>query len=200
MANLTTTILLVLGAVFIIQLIYPPITQQFWLDPSLTLTEPWRLLTSIFLHASILHITLNALALYMFGTILETQISRKDYLITFFVAGLLGGLAYYSTYLIGIIPSIPALGASGAIYGILGATAIMLPDMRIFFFVFPMRMREAVVLWIILEFLGTFDISSGVASAAHLGGLFFGLAYGWWIRNRRPEFYQPGWEQSQPAF
>lgn len=198
MANITTYLLLAIGFMFVMQLIFPPLTDAFIFDPSLALSQPWRFVTSIFLHANILHIFFNAYALFMFGTVLETQISEKDYLIIFFGAGLLGGIFYYSTYLLGIIPAIPALGASGAIYGILAATAIFLPNMRIFFFIFPMRMREAALLWVAMEFLGTFDISSGIASAAHLGGLFFGFAYAWWIKSKPPEFYQPTWEaQSQ---
>ncbi len=195
MANLTTYLLLAIGFMFVMQLVFPPITDAFIFDPSLALSQPWRFVTSIFLHADILHIFFNAYALFMFGSILETQISEKDYLIIFFGAGLLGSIFYYATYVLGIIPAIPALGASGAIYGILAATAIFLPNMRIFFFIFPMRMREAAILWVVMEFIGTFDISSGIASAAHLGGLFFGFAYGWWLKSRPPEFYQPAWEQ-----
>ncbi|MDD5171693.1 MAG: rhomboid family intramembrane serine protease [Candidatus ainarchaeum sp.] len=194
MANISTYLLAILGIVFILQLISDPVTGLFIFDPALALTQPWRFITSMFLHGSITHLFFNAYALFMFGSILETQISKKDYLIIYFGAGLLGGLLYYATYLLGIIPPIPALGASGAIYGILGATAILLPEMRIFFFFFPIKMRYAAILWFALEFLGTFDISSGIASAAHLGGLIFGVAYAWYLSKRQPEFYQPSWE------
>ncbi|NYZ74611.1 rhomboid family intramembrane serine protease [Candidatus Micrarchaeota archaeon] len=198
MVNVSSYLLALIGIVFVFQLLTNidsgPVTALFIFAPTLALTEPWRFITSMFLHGSFTHLFFNAYALFMFGSILETQISKKDYLIIYFGAGLLGGLLYYATYLFGIIPPIPALGASGAIYGILGATAILLPEMRIFFFFFPIKMRYAAILWFFMEFLGTFDVSSGIASAAHLGGLIFGLAYAWHISRKEPEFYQPSWE------
>lgn len=196
MANVSTYLLAIIGIVFLFQLISDPVTELLIFAPTLALAEPWRFITSMFLHGSFTHLFFNAYALFMFGSILETQISKKDYLLIYFGAGLLGGLLYYATYLLGIIPPIPALGASGAIYGILGATAIILPEMRIFFFFFPIKMRYAAILWFAMEFLGTFDISSGIASAAHLGGLVFGVAYAWHLSKRQPEFYQPAWETS----
>ncbi|MCX8205806.1 MAG: rhomboid family intramembrane serine protease, partial [Candidatus Micrarchaeota archaeon] len=93
----------------------------------------------------------------------------------------------------GIAPPVPALGASGAIYAILGALAIVAPDMVVFLMFIPLRMRQAAVLWVIIEFFGTFNTMSGIASAAHLGGLVLGLAYAYFAL-RRPyeqiEFYK----------
>lgn len=170
-----------------LQMISPAVTDALMFDPLKAFSEPWRFVTSMFLHGGLMHIFFNAYALFMFGSILETRVSGRDYLILFFGAGLLGGFLYYLTYAIGIIPPIPALGASGAIYGILGATAIMLPDLRIFFWFFPMKLRYAAILWVVIEFAGTFDYSSGVASAAHLGGLLFGLVYAWNLKRQTQE-------------
>lgn len=195
MANLSTYLLAILGIVFILQLVSDPVTELFIFAPTLAFTEPWRFITSMFLHGSPTHLFFNAYALFMFGGLLESQVRKKDYLIIYFGAGILGGLLYYATYLLGIIPPIPALGASGAIYGILGAVAILLPDVRIFFLFFPIKLRYAAILWFAMEFMGTFDISSGIASAAHLGGLIFGLGYAWYLNRRGPEPYQPTWEQ-----
>ncbi len=62
---------------------------------------------------------------------------------------------------------------------------------------FPVRMRYAAILWFLLEFLGTFDQTSGIGAAAHLGGLVFGLAYAWYLSRKPPEFYNQGWEWEQ---
>ena len=196
MANISTYLLVIIGGIFVLQLISDPVTSLFIFDPLLALSQPWRFITSMFLHGSLTHLFFNAYALFLFGNVLETQVSKKDYLIIYFGAGLLGGLLYYASYLLGIIPPIPALGASGAIYGLLGAVAILLPNMRIFFWFIPMKMRYAAILWLVLEFVGTFNIASGIASAAHLGGLIFGLAYAYYISRRPPEFHEPTWEQS----
>ena len=194
MANLSTYLLGAIGIVFLFQLISDPVTNLFIFDPALALSQPWRFITSIFLHASLTHIFFNGYALFMFGSILETQVSKRDYLAIFFGAGLLGSILYYVTYIIGIIPPIPALGASGAIYGILGAVAVLLPDLRIFFWFFPMKIRYAAILWFLFEFVGTFDITSGVASAAHFGGLIFGVAYAWFIsRGERYHTHPSEW-------
>ena len=195
MANLSLYLLAVIGIVFVLQLMIPGLTELFVFVPALAFTQPWRFLTSMFLHAGIMHIFFNAYALFLFGTILESRISSRDYLIIFFAAGFLGGFLYYLTYVIGLIPSIAALGASGAIYGILGAVAVFLPNLRIFVWFIPMRMREAAILWLAIEFLGTFDISSGIASAAHLGGLLFGLGYGWYLKKKAKE--AQWWQQAQ---
>ncbi len=194
MANLSTYLMLLIGGVFLLQMASPAFTDAFVFDPYLAFSEPWRFITSMFLHGGMMHLFFNAYALFMFGSILETRISRKDYLAIYLGAGLIGGILYFLTTL-GPWPPLcegpggtailcSALGASGAIYGILGAVAILLPDMRIFFMFFPVRMREAAFLWIALEFLGTFDQSSGIGSAAHLGGLLFGLAYAWYLKNK----------------
>jgi len=195
MSNLTTTLLAAIGIAFVLQLMFPFFTDALDFDPALALTQPWRFITSIFLHASLLHIFFNTYALFMFGSLLERKVSGLEYLIVFFGAGLAGGISYYMTYMLGMT-TMPALGASGAIYGIMGATAILLPEIRLFMLFFPMSIRQAAVVWIVLEFLGTFDTSSGIASAAHLGGLLFGLACGWYLQRQRryevPEFTWTG--------
>jgi len=183
MGKITNYLLLSIGIIFIFQLMVPGLTEAFYFVPAVAFSQPWRFLTSMFLHdpTDIFHILFNAFALFMFGAILETRISSKDYLLIYFGAGLFGGLCYYATYLVGIIPSIPALGASAAIYGIMAAVAMLMPEVRVFFLVFPMSIRQAAIIWVIIEFLGTFDPTSGIASAAHLGGLFFGFMYAWLV-------------------
>ncbi len=185
MGRVSLYLLAAIALVFIIQLAVPGFTESYVFDPSLAIAQPWRFVTCMFLHADPTHILFNGLALFMFGTILDRQVSSRQFLFIYFGAGIFGGLLYYATYLLGIIPPIPALGASGAIYGILGTVAILLPDLRIFFYFIPMKIRYAVIVWIIIEFLGTFDISSGIASAAHLGGLLFGIACGYYLKTRR---------------
>jgi membrane associated rhomboid family serine protease len=197
MANLSTYLLMLIGLMFVLQLLTGGldgmVTHLFVFVPSLALTEPWRFLSSMFLHGSLLHLFFNGYALFLFGSILERKVSRKDYLVIFFAAGLIGGLAYYSTYLFGIIPDIPALGASGAVFGILGAVAVLLPNLRIFVWFIPMSMRQAAIFWLVLEFIGTFNVASGIASAAHLGGLVFGLGYAWYLKNRPMDVYEDPW-------
>jgi len=122
---------------------------------------PWTLLTAIFLHASILHIAFNAFFLLFFGFILEEQVSKSRWVMTFFITGLVGSLGFVGydllAYFVTGTPTIDcAVGASGAVYGIMG-TAVGF---------------KVVVL---LIFLLGLDIFSGGGGPAHLGGLVAGL-------------------------
>ncbi len=123
---------------------------------------PWTVLTAIFLHASILHIAGNVFFLLFFGFILEEQVSKSRWVTTFFLTGIVGSLGFvgYDLLVYSLAPNdfVPdcAVGASGAIYGIMG-TAVGLK----------------VVL--LLIFLLGLDIFAGGGGPAHLGGLVAGL-------------------------
>src|SRR6266487_80206 len=125
---------------------------------------PWTILTTIFLHANILHIASNLLFLLLFGFILEEQVTKSQWLATFFMTGMIGSLSFValdvaSNALTGVPNSSSwdcAVGASGAVYGIMG-TAVGLK----------------VVL--LLIFLLGLNIFAGGGTPAHLGGLVAGL-------------------------
>jgi len=190
MTSVSFILLVVMVICFIAQMAVPWFTNAFIFDPSVAFSQPWRFITSIFLHGSAMHIFWNGYALFMFGSILERVVSKIQFLTLFFVSGIVGSLLYYLTIVFGLIPPIPALGASGAIYGILGALAILTPNLTLFFFFFPLRIKDAAILWVVLEFLGSFNASSGIASAAHLGGLVFGLLYGKYMKDQGAGYFE----------
>ncbi len=163
------------------------ITELFYFDPAVAIAQPYRFITSVFLHGSITHLFYNMFALAMFGPLLETKLGASKFMQLFIAGGIIGSVLYYLFVIIGISPPIPALGASGAIYAILGALSMITPNLVIYFWFFPMRIRNAAILWIALEFLGAFNPNSGIASAAHLGGLIFGIAYGWFINKQHSD-------------
>ena len=123
---------------------------------------PWTVLTAIFLHANIIHIVSNVFFLLFFGFILEEQVSKSRWVMTFFITGLVGSLGFVGYDVLGYLLSggIPAVdcavGASGAVYGIMG-TAVGLKVV------------------ILLIFLLGLDIFAGGGGPAHLGGLVAGL-------------------------
>jgi membrane associated rhomboid family serine protease len=123
---------------------------------------PWTVLTAIFLHASILHIASNVFFLLFFGLILEEQVSKSRWVTTFFITGLVGSLGFVGYDVLGYLlsggpPTLDcAVGASGAVYGIMG-TAVGLKVV------------------ILLIFLLGLDIFAGGGGPAHLGGLIAGL-------------------------
>ncbi len=167
--------------VFLGQVVWPPLTEMFFLEPAKIAAEPWRIITSMFLHGGWLHLFFNGFALYMFGPYLEQIIGSRRFLAVYFLSGIAGALAYAATYYLGILPaSIPALGASGAIFGILGAVAVLRPNLPIYMWFVPMPMKFAALVWVGLSLIETFNVT-GVAGAAHLGGLVVGavMAYAW---------------------
>ena len=166
-------LLIIIFISFMFQAAIPQYTEMFYLNP-LDL-QFFQLITSIFLHGGAMHLLFNSYALFAFGPVLESRIGRNNFLALFFGAGIAGNLLYYFTIVLGIIPPIPALGASGAIFGIFGGLVITDPNMRLLIFgIIPMKIRDMAILFFVLEFFGTFNSASGIASAAHLGGLVVG--------------------------
>ncbi len=155
-------------------------------------TRPWQILTSIFLHVGFWHFFVNMLILLFFGGELERRVGSGKYAEIFMVSGIAGSLGYvlyanaigdYNT---------PALGASAAIFGVMGCLAVIAPEIRIVIFPvpIPIGIRTALVLFaaydfwmMILSSLGVFY--TNVANVAHLAGLLVGLYYGRRLGRRR---------------
>jgi hypothetical protein len=178
MVRWTFVFIIACTAVFLIQQTGIFDWQLFAFTPALALERPWTFVTSIFLHADFSHIFFNMFALFMFGIVLENKIGSKHFIIIFFLSGIIGSVGYMIT---ASDPMIPAIGASGAIYGILGALAVVMPLMTVWVVGIPMPMIVAAVVWIALEVFGMFSPSS-IAHGAHLGGVVVGIIYGIYLR------------------
>ncbi len=138
------------------------------------------LVTSIFLHSGFAHILGNMLFLWIFGDNVEAEFGHLQYLVFYFICGIGAGLTHiafnYNSHL-------PALGASGAISGVMGAYIVLEPRNRILtlIFIFLVRVPAVVVLglWFAMQFLsglselGT-SVNGGVAVWAHIGGFLLG--------------------------
>jgi len=149
------------------------------------------LLTSMFLHAGPAHILGNMLFLWVFGDNVEAAFGHLWYLLFYFVCGVGSGLMHIA---FNLNSQIPALGASGAISGVLGAYMVLEPRNRILTwvgFIFVFRVPAIVVLgvWFVLQFLsgigslGT-TVNGGVAVWAHIGGFLLGLFITLTVRRR----------------
>lgn len=160
---------------FLIQLFVNGFTELFLLN-NLAFVQPWRFLTSIFLHGSFMHLFYNIFALGLFGSILERLIGSKRFLIVFFVTGILANLVSVNFY-------DNSLGASGAIFGIIGALIFVRPLMIVWAFGLPMPIFIAGLLWAGGDVIGFF-VPSNVANLAHLSGMFFGLIIGAFYRKK----------------
>lgn len=163
---------------FILQSLISGFTELFYLDSN-SLIEPWRLLTSIFLHGSVGHLVYNLFALILFGLILEKLIGTARFIAVFFVSGIFASIISFA------LGSYPGLGASGAIMGIIGALAIIRPMMSVWAFGMIMPMFVAAILWVGGDVIGLFTPADGIGHIAHLSGILFGAIFGIVIRFRK---------------
>ncbi|MGD1092561.1 MAG: rhomboid family intramembrane serine protease [Bryobacteraceae bacterium] len=138
----------------------------------------WQLVTYMFLHGGIWHILWNMLALWMFGCELEQTWGTRKFLKFYFFCGVGAAFCIVAlNYAFGN-PSIPTVGSSGAIYGILLVSAVLWPDRIILFsFLFPIKMKYFVAIIGGIAFLNSFNINSGVSDIGHLGGMAFGYLF-----------------------
>ncbi len=152
--------------------------------------QVWRLLTTAFCHdrLGVWHILINMLLLFWFGRTLETMYGSREFLIFYLTAAMLASLAFIALQLISGERN-PAIGASGAVMAVVCLYTIHYPRHRILlFFIIPVEMRILLALYVIFDIhpvlltLAGTPVATGVAHAAHLGGLAFGYAYwrfGW---------------------
>lgn len=142
----------------------------------------WQFLTYMFLHGDFLHILLNMFILWMFGCEVERYWGGKEFLKYYFICGIGAGFFHL---IFNMSSLIPVVGASGAIFGILIAFAMLFPDRLVILFPFPIALKAKywVIIFAALELLlGLTFNQSGVAHFAHLGGMFIGFLYlrfGW---------------------
>jgi len=153
------------------------IESLFALTPTLMWDKKWfyQLVTYMFLHAPgwPFHLILNMLMLWMFGTEVERRWGSSGFLKYYFVCGLGAGLATCATF-----RNSTTYGASGAVFGVMLAFAMLFPDRTIYFwFIFPMRAISFVLLCAAIELLQLLNLPDGVAHTAHLGGMLFGWLY-----------------------
>lgn len=164
---------------------------------------PWwvTVFTSMFLHGGILHLLGNMLFLWVFGNNIEDSVGRVIFIPFYLAAGV---VAVYSQALLDTSATVPTVGASGAVAGVLGAYALLYPQARvltlifIIFFVTLVEIPAMILLgiWFVLQFLpavgqlATPDVTGeggGVAYFAHVGGFVFGLALIKLLARRRAE-------------
>ncbi|MDF2441623.1 MAG: hypothetical protein JWN98_2607 [Abditibacteriota bacterium] len=156
--------------------------------------ELWQpILVSLFLHGGLLHIAFNMLFLAVFGPGVEDRLGRGKYVLLYFVCGVAATLAHVITH---PASGVPAIGASGAIAGVLGAYFILLPKSWILtyfppIFLFPVPAPLFLFAWIagqVVNAMGLLSLglvhrdASDVAWMAHIGGFLWGAAWAWTIK------------------
>lgn len=175
--------------------------------PASPLFHWWQVITHMFMHGNLAHIFFNMYTLFIFGIVLERIIGSKKFLLFYFVCGLGAealhlGVQYLQlhTYLPGAnlgnaeaiahiqeILSVPTVGASGAIYGVLMGFAMLFPESRITLIFPPVSLsaKWMVGIFAAIElFTGITGAAPGIAHFAHLGGMLFAWLLILWWRKR----------------
>jgi membrane associated rhomboid family serine protease len=181
-APAVTYVLMALCAVIYLAQVFSggALTDAWVLRPDLIASQPWRLITSAFLHANPLHILFNLYALYIFGPVLERFLGRVRYLALYLVGALGGSVGVVlvwqlalvtnnasAKWLDGLLTPASALGASGAVFALMGALLVLRKSIGL-------QLNQILVVVVINLAFGFFV--RGIAWQAHLGGLAIGAA------------------------
>ena len=138
----------------------------------------WQLITYQFMHGDFWHILFNMFMLWMFGMEIENLLGSKKFLLYYLTCGVAAGLAQLFIAPLFSSPA-PTIGASGAVYGVMIAFAMMFPD-RYILLIFPpipVKAKYMIGFFIIIEFLSVNSANSTVAHLAHLGGALAGFLF-----------------------
>ncbi len=166
------------------------VTAVFGLVPASVLKKGffWQLLTYAFLHADVLHLTLNCLVLAFIGSDLESTWGKNKFLQFYALCVLSAAVIYVFAQTIAGGVFVPMVGASGGIYGLLMAYGLLYPDRTmLFMMVFPMRAKHFVWILAAFEFLTTVSSRQGwLSSLAHLSGMGAGFLLLWVSRSKLP--------------
>ncbi len=178
---------------FIFQFMISGFNETFSLSSAEIFTKPWILLTSMFMHGSLFHIFINMYILFIFGTLIERRVGTRRFLFIYSLSGILASLGFVLFQELVLGTSGMAVGASGAIMGIIGLTIILMPDLRVLLFFFiPMTLRTAGIIFVLFEIFGLIYTklggSIGIANSAHLVGLVCGFIYGYYLKKKKGSF------------
>jgi len=210
--SFTVALLVVNAIVFVIECIccgYPPrFSEGNYFALSLHGLENgyvWQFLTFQFMHAGFLHILFNSLVIYFFGRSVETAMGRSRFLALYLSSGIIGGVTQMIFSLLFKSFDVPVVGASAGAYGLVAAFAVLNWEERFTLLIYfiPVAMRGKTLLWVSigLAVLGLLMPGSGVANAAHLGGILTGFLYVHQIVQGRwhlPQWKLPARRRSPP--
>ena len=210
--SIVTTLIFINAGVFVLGYLFPPLGELFsgyqTRDPLGRVAihagifemradlvmhgQIWRLVSAQYLHAGTFHIFINMLVLHFLGRPLERMWSARRFFTVYTLCGLAGNIFYTLLGSRGVIQEwMPAVGASGCIYGLLGIVAVLFPHAPVYvYFLFPLKIRTAAFIFGGLAFLTILSRGKNYGGeACHLAGLVFGVWWAmkgdaWWASTR----------------
>ena len=185
------TLISVNFAIFILQSISSSevmFFSNFGLVPKLVWSQLkiWQPFTYMFFHGDIWHVLINMFVLWMFGSELERAWGKKNFLRFYFITGVGSGLG---TMLFGLQSTIPIVGASGAIYGVLLAYGVMFPNRTVYLYgIIPIKSIWFVIGIGVVAFFSSFNNVTNISHLTHLFGMIIGYLY-----LKRPVHFRSLW-------
>jgi membrane associated rhomboid family serine protease len=158
------------------------VIQQVGISRITFTSQPWTIVSAMFVHDGIYHVLFNMIALYFYGMYVLTLVGEARFFLVYFIGGLIGN----ALFLLLAGPYSVAVGASGAIFALGGTLVMLAPRLKVIIFPVPIPMD----LWIAIILFALISLSPGVAWQAHAGGLITGLAAGYIfkLQTRRRRF------------
>lgn len=177
------TVLFLIGInilVFILQQLIRPLTGYTALNPvAISSGWVWQFVTYMFAHGGMSHLLFNMLALFIFGTQVERYMGSKEFILYYLLTGILAGVFSFGVYWFTGAYGVFLLGASGAVFAVQLAYAILFPDAVIYIWgILPLRAPIMVLGFTVIElFSSIIGFRNGVAHLTHLAGFGFGWLY-----------------------
>ena len=199
-------------AVFVIQHLMPgaDLSEKFALSVADGKNlELWRFFTAMFLHGGFMHLLFNMFGLYIFGSLAAPLLGAKRFLLLYLISGTLGNVLWFVVNI--NHGNVYLLGASGAVTGVILASAMILPDipMMLLFIPFPLKLKTLAIVYILLDLFGHFgNPGSNTAYLVHVFGAICGYLFmilfakdrvawdpiGAIFKSKKKDDLPPGWE------
>jgi membrane associated rhomboid family serine protease len=147
----------------------------------------WTFFTSMFMHGGFFHLFANMFSLFFIGGLIEKILGKKRYFLFYFLSGIFASFLYLFFEI--LFPSgLGAVGASGALFGLIGLLMLLTPDLSVYLMLIPIpiKMKYAAPGILILLWLISIGGNIPIGNTAHLGGLIAGLFYGVYLKNKFP--------------
>jgi hypothetical protein len=147
----------------------------------------WTFFTSMFMHGGFFHLFANMLSMMFIGNFVERLLGKKRFVFVYILSGLFAGILFVlSSLVFSSDISTYAVGASGALFGLLGIIMLITPDLPVYimFFPIPIKMKYAAPGMLISLWLISIAGAVPIGNMAHLGGFLLGLGYGFYLRQK----------------
>ena len=193
--NFNTTFLIILANIICFFIFYaliffnPNFIDYIALKPSNILSGKylWTFITSMFMHSGVFHLFANMISLMFIGNFIERLLGRKRFLSAYLISGLFAGIIFVlSSLLLTSDFNTYAVGASGALFGLIGILMLLTPNLPVYimFIPIPIKMKYAAPGMLILLWLISIAGNVPIGNMAHFGGFVFGIAYGVYLRRK----------------